>query len=414
MRRPNLIAATTVVAVLLAILSEATAVQASGPAKPRAETKLAARYPIRIRSRSRNARSIPQAATKTAATPAHRLASVKIGGCSGTIIKIDGKYAYGISVSHCCSGVGDSFWFDNPDGKTGGNARWIADDPSVDMALFRCWSKNVLGAAKVCKFLPDWTLRAEAIGYPRRSGGPAHKKLTYLRTVGQRIRRRTVDRYSFRNDGPGYDGGGDSGGGIFYGGGFLVGVHSHGPRIRSSSAPQVIAFLKRNRFLGISLFCASGECPPGWHRPTYPVVVKPTQDPAIADLKKRVADLKAENADFKKVLDKLHSAMNRIKTTPGPEGKAGPRGEAGSAGRGVKSVSIGEDGVLSVLLTDDTVVLVGRVRGKDGQPGKVDVVIAVDGKEVQRADKVESGKTVEVPIRRFLKGKPGSKANGTD
>jgi hypothetical protein len=185
-------------------------------------------------------------------SPERYLASVRIGGgggCSGTIIAIGEKYAYGISAQHCCYGVGYSVPFGNPDGSTG-NLRWIAEDYSTDLALFRCWSRDVLGCAKVPRYLrPNWSKDTEGVGYPR-GAGPKYKKLRYLRTQshGERgSRRHLYNRYCFKNEGPGVFAGGDSGGGVFYDGDYLIGVMTHGSNVRAASLPQIVAFLDKHK-----------------------------------------------------------------------------------------------------------------------------------------------------------------------
>ena len=202
------------------------------------------KYPIRLRSVT---------VAPKAASPDRVLASVRIGadgGCSGTIIKIHGKHAWGISAAHCAGRLNSEFTIGNPDG-TETAARWIAIDKSVDLALFITWSADVMASAKVSEHVPDFSKRIEAVGYPS-GNGPKWKRFRFVSTDSiNRGMRRTV----YRNDGPGRFGSGDSGGGVFYDGDHLIGVMSHGGP-RASTPGQVVAFLRANagRFKGVSPF----------------------------------------------------------------------------------------------------------------------------------------------------------------
>ena len=66
--------------------------------------------------------------------------SVKIGGCSSTIIARGPEVAYGVSAAHCASKVGEMFSFTTIEGTTG-TARWKLIDRDADLALYICWSK---------------------------------------------------------------------------------------------------------------------------------------------------------------------------------------------------------------------------------------------------------------------------------
>ena len=200
-------------------------------------------------------------AKATDKSPERVLASVRIGrsgGCSGTIIRIHGEHAWGISAAHCASRVGDAFVIGNPDG-TRGAARWIAIDRSVDLSLFITWSKEVLGAATVCAHAtPDWSKGVEAVGYPG-GQGPKWKRFQIQRenvAHGESGTRRVFrNRYQFNNLGPGWFAGGDSGGGVFYDGDHLIGVMTHGGP-RAASLPQIQKFLRthKRKFKGIEPF----------------------------------------------------------------------------------------------------------------------------------------------------------------
>lgn len=224
------------------------------PARPQKVNLVVSQKQAPARSQHDNLK--PMSSHPVMKTAAHRLASVRIGsggGCSGTIIAINGENAYGISAAHCSSGVDKTFTFGNADGSEG-VARWIARDRNIDLAIFMCWSKDVLAVAPVPeKFTPDWTRQIEAIGYPH-TRGPKYKLLRYNRTHdhgetdhrGRSTGRTMYSRYCFTNLGPGTFDDGDSGGGVFYDGSHLVGVMTHGGRIHCASLPTIVAFIKKH------------------------------------------------------------------------------------------------------------------------------------------------------------------------
>ncbi len=179
-------------------------------------------------------------------TPNRILASVRVGrhgGCSGTIFKIEGKHAWGISAAHCAGRPGTTFTIGNPDG-TETAARWIAVDERLDLSLFITWSSKIMATAKIARYSPNWSARTDAVGYPGGSG-PKYKHVTVKSGAningGMRRNRYSVDRGPFR--------GGDSGGGLFYDGDWLVGVITHGHDNRTifgATSEQVVKFLEAN------------------------------------------------------------------------------------------------------------------------------------------------------------------------
>ena len=182
-------------------------------------------------------------------SPARVLASVRIGqngGCSGTIIHVNGDRAYGVSAAHCCSGVGREFVIGNPDGTSAG-ARWMAINRQHDLAIFVTYSEHILAACPVAEKAPQQYTAVDACGYP--SGhGPIYKRVTYR--GDNRINGGMVRATFAVNEG--LFAGGDSGGGVFAGG-RLVGVMTHGGGgMYAATHEQLIGFL--NRELGQSGF----------------------------------------------------------------------------------------------------------------------------------------------------------------
>lgn len=239
-------------------------------------------------------------------TPDRVLASVRIGaagGCSGTIIRRDGRLAWGISAAHCASRTDQEFTFATCDGSNA-QARWAAIDRQRDLSLFVCWSRDTLAAAKICSDLtPDWSQEptVEAVGYPSRVG-PKWKCFAYRSTgvIRERGSRRHFVRNQFANQGPGAFAPGDSGGGVFLDG-YLVGVMTHsGPNVATHR--QIVEFLQDNaaKFGGVDPFrnCRDGRCQlrPGWLRPNIPIIPKPDVDEARIALQNRIKTLETDLA----------------------------------------------------------------------------------------------------------------------
>jgi hypothetical protein len=178
-------------------------------------------------------------------------ASVRIGaggGCSGVIIVAGPETAYGVSAAHCVSAVNSQFTIGFVDGRQA-NARWLAVDRQADLALFSCWSRDVLGVSAVRDGIPDGEFWARAVGFP--SGqGPNVKD---LQVVGGATIEGGMQRNEFRVE-SGTALPGDSGGGVFIDG-KLIGVTSHestdrsGPnqsasRLYASQNQQLVAFIR--------------------------------------------------------------------------------------------------------------------------------------------------------------------------
>ena len=91
------------------------------------------------------------------------------GSCSGVIISKGEEISIGLSAAHCSEvKVGETAWFhlDSPLPQPKCGLRWLAFDEENDLALFRCWTKDIKGTLPILKNVP----RNHDIfmhGYPR-------------------------------------------------------------------------------------------------------------------------------------------------------------------------------------------------------------------------------------------------------
>jgi len=169
--------------------------------------------------------------------------SIRVNGCSGTVIGRSGKVAIGISAAHCASKEGTVVAFSNRDG-TGGNARWVAIDRKKDLSLFKCWSKDVIGVYPVHRKL--LVVKYEGCGYPRGKG----PEITHLKFDGLHgIQNLPEKRWVFKVE-KGKFSNGCSGGGVFSKGA-LIGVTTHGSKndkyMFSAPHAQLVSFLEKSQ-----------------------------------------------------------------------------------------------------------------------------------------------------------------------
>lgn len=167
--------------------------------------------------------------------------SIRVNGCSGTVIGRSGKVAIGISAAHCApkTGAVSSFW--NRDG-SGGNVTWVVIDRKKDLSLFRCPAKETIGVFPVNRKPSEG--RYEGCGYPR-GKGPEITQLTFKGLWD--ITSLPEKRWMFKVD-KGKFYGGCSGGGVFVSGA-LVGVTTHGSKkdeyLFAAPHGQVVSFLEK-------------------------------------------------------------------------------------------------------------------------------------------------------------------------
>ena len=321
-------------------------------------------------------------------------------GCSGVIIAVDGKHAYGLSAAHCCR-VGKTFEFETADGG-GGIARWVAEDSDLDLSLFKCWSKDVSKSVPVYREVGgDLAKNVRAIGY----GVWGRKLLDYVgpETINDGLDRSlfTVEGGTFKN--------GDSGAGVMAFGG-VVGIISHGEDNKhtyTSRHSQIVTFLDRHKEMSGKLFRKRGEnldAPPAPGQTIRSPVetgghnhegdswrsLKTDRDRtvAIAKLQEEIAKLRkqigASSPDVAAAVRKhVESIKSELRGLPGKDGKKGEDGKDG------KSVT-GKDGAT----------------GLPGQSGTVTIIlIGIDGKEISRVEGVETGSVARVRLKRILESK---------
>ncbi len=255
------------------------------------------------------------------------LASVRVGGCSGTMVRVDGEKAYGVSCEHCAS-KGDVVTVEFHD-KSTVVGKWVAKDAVTDLSWFSVPAKSIKGIAKIPVKMPT----GEFYGY----GNHGLTELdtgtaTSVRSTNAGVFERNhfkVDEGKFRN--------GSSGGGVFCGD-YLVGVSSHGDK-KNMYCCQLQQLRKFVNEMGGGDHSSSPE---NWG--------DKDRTREIIALKKLVAELQAK--------------IDTLSKTPGPAGTIGERGPAGDAGgvgpagpegtpgkNGVITVEIYRDGELDKTFT---------------------------------------------------------------
>ena len=256
----------------------------------------------------------PVLAESREAKPAYYNSVVRIGGCSGVLIKKGDVVTVGVSAQHCTGRVGTTVYFNNPDG-TGGVARWIAEDVESDLSLFRVWTKDTKGVVAPVQAdseKPDKVFRG--LGYPR-GEGPKRKVLTFEGTfhidslAGER-NQFSVDSGVFYN--------GDSGGGVFNKG-KLFAITSHGSKnhkhLFSCTKKQLNAFLKReadNLDTKLVEWDISKAPPLGSDK---------DRTVALAAVIKKLAELDAANKKLREELRKILDTPTRVQVLDPKTGK---------------------------------------------------------------------------------------------
>jgi hypothetical protein len=158
-----------------------------------------------------------------AATPDHVLASVKIGGCSGTVFTRGPVWSAIVSCRHCYAGqpIGGHYWVYLPDGSQN-SCTLVASDPINDLTLFRIPTDATLGCASLPERMPAEVGEYCSVGYPQ-GQGPFYHVIVPHRTVHSIGG--VSERWGFACT-DGISVGGQSGSGVFADGRF-VGVQSH-------------------------------------------------------------------------------------------------------------------------------------------------------------------------------------------
>lgn len=304
-------------------------------------------------------------ATAADVSPSEILASVRVnvsqngaGGCSGTIIAVGETTAYGLSASHCGVVVGQEFKIGFCDGSIG-SARWKAVDRIRDLALFVCWSADVLDFAPV----PDGIIRDAALtgcGFVN-TRGPHVTTLHYVRETS--IGGGVTPRCEF-NVVSGPYGSGASGGGVFRSG-CLVSVFSHQNGSQTAygcTHEDLFGFLTehREKLLDgvVAVQCVDGKCSKDkngrWTPSSNVAIVLPKSDRQPLDKKsfkdsvatQRILDLEEKLAALESRVANLEAGGKSVAPAPplddpkkdlppaptkepaagqiGPQGPAGP------------------------------------------------------------------------------------------
>lgn len=332
-----------------------------------------------------------------AETPPEVLASVRVGehgGCSGTIFAAGKEVAYGVSAAHCGATIDQTFKIGFVDGSVG-SARWRAVNHEKDLALFVCWAADILGHAPIPDAVPD--AKPFAVGFPH-TAGPKLSEFQYVQslTINGNLPRSQFSLVS------GEFGPGSSGGGVFRGG-VLTSVLTNG----TDGGPaygclhsDLVDFVKDHAAVirdGVPLVqCVNGQCPKdknGRWTPSPNIPIKLPKDGTFPDREssKLIVDLSARLDALERQLAELTKPKADVPPPPGERGPAGPKGEPGPAGVAGAPGPPGRDG------SD------GR-DGKDGKPGTITVIlVAEDGREISRAENVQSGSVARLKVSRFKK-----------
>lgn len=322
------------------------------------------------------------------------LASVFVEGCSGVIIAVDAQYAYGLSCEHCCRGVGQpvTIWFRD---RTTATGKWLIEDASSDLALFRVPRSAVLAVAPVAGENPTLDGRWSSAGYP--NGAFTQKTVRYaddhyLGNFGER-------RWQFKLL-SGTFGSGDSGGAVFHDG-YTVGIQSHfGWLVDGTTTFHAARWPELRDFVQQAKGKLKVPCPPGEKcEPETPVVLPRGErqnsttfrDEAatkhILALEKRGDGFEKRIAELEAQLLALQGKRPDVRITPdGPDAPEPPKPEkplvpvAGPPGRD------GRDGS----------------NGTNGKPGTVTLVLQLDGKTVETVADIPSGKRVRIPVQKLI------------
>ena len=224
-------------------------------------------------------------------------ASVRVGGCSGTIIAVGKTWAYGISASHCIGSEKD-LTATIPGGKKV-KAQWISTDSNLDLVLFKIPAAGVsfVSVGKVSGTIVSRGLNGDK-NLEFRSEGAIFDKET----------KKKYHRAEFKVTKGDFDKG-DSGGGVFAEG-KLCGVITHGEDdlLYAATYSQVLSFLAEQKSLSHSI---NTEGPDAWGD----------------------KDRTREIIELKKRLSELENKIAKLKVKDGQTGKPGPQGPAGRDGR---------------------------------------------------------------------------------
>ena len=237
-----------------------------------------------------------------AANPGLESVSVRIDGCSGTVIARGKVWAYGISAAHCIDEDGPVLVRFMNGSKC--KATWESIDTEVDLALFKFSAKYLTRVASLSK--PSDVIEGFGLnGYKKlkySDSGPIYDKSSKSRYIRTEY---IVESGKFDD--------GDSGGGVFSRG-KMCGVitHGKGKKLYAATHGQVLTFLAEQKALKYKITTEDGE---QWG--------DEERTKEIVDLKKQIEALSQRC----KAIESKSIARGR----DGLNGQPGPRGPAGES-----------------------------------------------------------------------------------
>ena len=236
-------------------------------------------------------------------------ASVEIDGCSGTIIAVDSKWAYGLSAAHCAV-VGKSVYLKTFKGLRH-QAKWLSKDSNLDLALFRTPAFESAVAVEI----------GEKSDVIQGFGTHGVKELKFSTTgvIKDRDTGNKFSRAEFIVKKGKFDDG-DSGGGVFSAG-KLCGVISHGEKekLYAATPGQILSFIAQQKSLKHS--------------------ITTSDDWGDRDRTREILALQRQLKELKEQVAQLHTKQ----ATPGPVGPMGPSGGIGPTGPAGRDGRDGKD-----------------------------------------------------------------------
>ena len=265
---------------------------------------------------------------------------VKLNGCSAVIIAIEGEYAYGLSASHCSGAVDDTFNFTTESGKTGGG-RWKKIDRSLDLALFKAFSKDCDDHTHIVRSIPNEP-KFFSIAYPHDCAGKVCVGQQKTREqlggpVLKDIQEAGTNRNFYRATFPsGKFAGGSSGGSVFVEGRDYSGVYGIITHRQSSSTNQQMLQFVDEYFAQNPSNCKDCiECRDCKKVPGPPDLFgggkssDQERRELIANLQNKVQTLEGKLASLEARLEALPMPLRGL---PGEDGKDGRDGKNGLPG----------------------------------------------------------------------------------
>lgn len=261
---------------------------------------------------------------------------------SGTLVAVDGDFAYGVTCGHAFNGViNGHFQVETFDGRTRDAVLKDIDKP-LDLAIFAIASFEAIQVCPLCECKPDSDAYTMA-GFPdagayRETKATLDDKKQFADTQGRRL-------FMFRTDAemPG----GTSGGGVFCDG-ELCAVVSAGPvtdmkTTLTCTQKSLWEFAAKPRMM-----CFNGKCRPMRLMPKKPkqqpaALKEPLPPPVVDPPKVSPPDLSGIQGQIDELKQQIaaiagSTAGSAERGPAGPAGAPGPQGPAGASGASGKDV----------------------------------------------------------------------------